>query len=100
MDAVHFEHRFAEVLGIEPGQRGEINDADRVRSCKPEDLAEVLSAAAAAFRQRLETYPNQHPIPDYLIGELEAVAKALRDGRHKELLYVHSMWAFQQLQQL
>ena len=43
MTAVNVEHAFAGALGISEGQRGDVNDADYVRSGKIRHLADALA---------------------------------------------------------
>lgn len=51
-DAVSIEYAFANLLGIQTGDRGNVNDADVFRNGSPEALAAVLERAADAIDER------------------------------------------------
>ena len=76
MDAVRAEHKFAYALGIEMGQRGDVNDADYIRSGKPEYLIKALDKVLGRLKQRAANLPSSDKLKvaiDNAIVDLQVV---------------------------
>jgi hypothetical protein len=80
MDAVRIEHFFAHALGIEEGKRGEVNDADYVRSGEPKYLVRALDEALPRLRKRAESLPESGHMKmwiDHSVGDMQIVQESI-----------------------
>jgi len=80
MDAVHIEHIYARALGIQAGKRGDVNDADGIRSGKPEYLVEALDKALTRLKKRAAKLPASDVMKmwiEHSIGDLGVVSLSI-----------------------
>jgi hypothetical protein len=75
MDAVRAEHLFAGPLEIEVGMRGDVNDADRIRSQKPELLAAALAKALKALNKRADKLPSSDRLENTVRHSIEELTE-------------------------
>ena len=88
MDAVRIEHFFAHALGIELGKRGEVNDADYVRSGKPQYLAGALRKAQSRLKKRAESLDEADKMKMWIkqsIGDPEIVQDSIGKSTKDEI---------------
>ena len=80
MDAVQVERLFAGALGIEMGKRGDVNDADYVRSGDPKYLVAALDKALIRLKKRVEHLEGSGDMKmwiEHSIDDLQVVRSSL-----------------------
>jgi len=87
MDAVQVEHIFASALGIEIGKRGDVNDADLIRSGEAKYLIESLNKALGRLKKRAQSLQESDGMKmwlDHSIGDLQIVQDRI-DNKQAEI---------------
>jgi hypothetical protein len=80
MDAVRIEHFLAHALGIEVGKRGEVNDADYVRSGEPKYLVRALEKVLPRLKKRAGRLDDSDKMKmwiEHSIGDLSMTADSI-----------------------
>lgn len=86
MDAVRIEHLFADALGVERGKRGDVNDADYVRSGQAKYLVKALNKALKNLKKRAEKMPKSDSMKiwvDSAIGDMGIEADHINKFKDK-----------------
>ena len=79
MDVVQIEYQFADALGIQRGKRGDVNDADAIRSAQSKYLVKAAKKALKSLRLRMNTMTpsDERQRIEFAIANLELVFETL-----------------------